>query len=165
MIIRPAQVDEGAALLQLMIASKGYWHYPPEWMASWISRQLIDATYFADHSSEVYAAVVEDVIVGFYSLLPQGQVCMLDDLWVEPAHIGQGVGRRLFAHALQRAGQLDATTLRWDAEPQAEGFYIKMGGRTIGEKISRMGSKLPIMEMTLAAVQANLATDRARHEG
>lgn len=69
------------------------------------------------------------------ALLPQGPLCILDDLWVAPERIRTGVGRRLFGHALQRAGELGADQMEWEAEPNAAGLYLRMG-RTTGVRRS-----------------------------
>jgi GNAT superfamily N-acetyltransferase len=51
----------------------------------------------------------------------------LEHLWVSPEHIGTGIGRALFDHAVRRAAALGATTLSIEADPNAEGFYRRMG--------------------------------------
>ena len=68
-------------------------------------------------------------VVGWSALIPTGKVCWLDDLWIEPQWIGKGVGTRLFQHAAERARELGAGRMEWEAERHALGFYEKMGGR------------------------------------
>ena len=52
----------------------------------------------------------------------------LEDLWVEPAWIGRGLGRALFEHVAAEARQRGARRLEWEAEPNAQGFYEHLGG-------------------------------------
>jgi GNAT superfamily N-acetyltransferase len=157
--IRRAIPEEAPALKALMIASKGYWAYSDEWMAAWVGRLVLTAQYLPDHSGEVYVAVLEPVLAGFYALLPQGPLCILDDLWVAPERIRTGVGRQLFAHALRRAGDLGADRMEWDAEPNAAGFYVRMGAQHLGETISRSGRTLPVMGIAIGAQR--MPTDEA----
>ena len=71
-------------------------------------------------------------------------------LWVEPAWIGKGVGSRLFATACEQARRLGATTLEWEAELNAVGFYERMGGRFLREQMGDWGRPLPVMGLDLA---------------
>jgi GNAT superfamily N-acetyltransferase len=52
--------------------------------------------------NEVYAAVFEEEMGGFYALVERGRTIELEHLWVSPERIGTGVGRALFDHAVQR---------------------------------------------------------------
>jgi predicted N-acetyltransferase YhbS len=56
-------------------------------------------------------------------------------VWVSPEHIGAGIGRALFDHAVRRAAALGAATLIIEADPNAEGFYRRMGARRVGENV------------------------------
>jgi GNAT superfamily N-acetyltransferase len=57
------------------------------------------------------------------------EVCWLDDLWIEPAWIGKGIGTSLFQRAAEHGRRLGAKQMEWKAERHALGFYEKMGGR------------------------------------
>jgi hypothetical protein len=41
----------------------------------------------------------------------------------------------LFDHAVRRAAALGAKTLSIEADPNAEGFYRRMGARRVGENV------------------------------
>ena len=76
----------------------------------------------------------------------------LDNLWVLPDFMGQGIGRRLFQHGLERAKTQGVFTLKIEADPHAQSFYERMGARKIGEHQSEVDSQpriLPIMEIDL----------------
>jgi ribosomal protein S18 acetylase RimI-like enzyme len=75
----------------------------------------------------------------------------LEDLWLEPALIGTGLGRMLFEHAVSVAAAHGATRLEWDAEPYAQGFYRAMGGEEIGRSpsVAEAGRTLPRMRLQL----------------
>ena len=73
-------------------------------------------------------------------------------MWVLPEYIGKGIGRQLFLHALELARHRRYKIMQLEADPNAQGFYEKMGMRKIGERQSEVDGQpriLPIMEMTL----------------
>ncbi len=72
---------------------------------------------------------------GFYALVERGSKVELEHLWVLPEHIGTGIGRALFDHAVRKAAALGATILSIEADPNAEGFYRRMGARRVGENV------------------------------
>jgi GNAT superfamily N-acetyltransferase len=74
---------------------------------------------------------------------------MLEDLWVLPAYIGRGVGRRLFRHAASQARMQGADAFELDADPHAEAFYQRMGCRVIGQRLSEWGRWIPRMRCDL----------------
>jgi N-acetylglutamate synthase-like GNAT family acetyltransferase len=76
----------------------------------------------------LYVAEAEGRPVGWAALIPRGKVGWLEDLWVEPAWIGRRVGRTLFERVAAEARQRGARRLEWEAEPNALGFYERMGG-------------------------------------
>jgi N-acetylglutamate synthase-like GNAT family acetyltransferase len=59
-------------------------------------------------------------------------------MWVAPAHIGTGVGKELFIHAMQTAAGEDVSSVEILADPNAEGFYRKMGAHQIGQTVSEI---------------------------
>jgi predicted N-acetyltransferase YhbS len=73
----------------------------------------------------------------------------LRDLWVDPPAIGTGIGARLWTHMLEQARRLGYRAVRITSEPNAEGFYARMGARRIGSVESRVvkGRMLPLMEI------------------
>ena len=54
-------------------------------------------------------------------------------MWIKPEHMGVGVGRTLLLHAKDRAVNLKVSALELSADPNAEGFYQRMGATRIGE--------------------------------
>ena len=74
---------------------------------------------------------------------------MLEHLWIEPEWIGRELGSALFEFAAQRARALGARLLEWEAEPNAAGFYEKMGGRRLRETTSEWGRTLSVMGLDL----------------
>lgn len=142
-----AQPADALRLKEIAVAAKAYWGYPPEWMERWTQRFQVRSEYLA--ANEVYKLVRGDAIIGWYAVVLRGPTALLDDLWVEPTFIGQGLGRVLFVHARQLAQQKGAQRLELEADPNAVGFYEHMGATIVGEVESDMGRKIPIMTMQL----------------
>ncbi len=103
--------------------------------------------------NEVYVAVSGGEPVGFYALVGGGRGLDLEHLWVLPAWIGTGLGQKLFGHAMRRAQELGARTLTIESDPNAEGFYRRMGARRAGENVYELEGReraLPVMVVELA---------------
>ncbi len=76
----------------------------------------------------------------------------IENLWVSPEFIGKGAGKELFLHATELSRQRGYKTLKLEADPNAVGFYEKMGMVQVGERHSDVDDEpriLPIMEMKL----------------
>jgi GNAT superfamily N-acetyltransferase len=129
-ILRATPGDAGT-LTGISFAAKRYWGYPEQWMERWQESLTITPDFI--RRNEVYAATSDKVVVGFYALAGRGRRIELEHLWVAPDHIGTGVGRALFDHAVRRAAALGAEVLGIEADPNAEGFYRRMGARRVGE--------------------------------
>ncbi len=131
MEILKARPGDAGALSRVAFAAKRYWGYPERWMERW--RESLTITPEFVGTNEVYAATLNEEILGFYALVGEGREIQLEHLWVSPERIGTGVGRLLFDHALRRAASLGAEMLRIEADPNAEGFYRRMGATRVGE--------------------------------
>ena len=67
-------------------------------------------------------------------------------------HIGRGVGKQLFQHALIRSRESRYKIIQLESDPNARGFYEKMGMRKISEHHAEVDGQprvIPIMEMEL----------------
>ena len=129
MRVRPAGGHEGERLREIAIAAKSHWGYDRERVESWAA----DGDFSAGGLRAKHAVVaeVDGRVVAWAGLIPNGETCWLDDLWVEPAWMGRGVGSALFRRAAEQAAGLGCTTMEWEAEPHAVGFYERMGARFV----------------------------------
>lgn len=69
---------------------------------------------------------------GFYALIPHGEDLELDLFFTDNAAQGTGLGRRLFAHMADRARALGAARVMISSNPEAAGFYRRMGAVDVG---------------------------------
>jgi GNAT superfamily N-acetyltransferase len=80
-----------------------------------------------------------------------GRKAELEHMWVSPDYIGTGVGKELFLDAMERAAALDVRDVELSADPNAAGFYTRMGAMQIGEvdaPIDGQERKLPRLKIT-----------------
>lgn len=124
----PADAEILSAIAQ---AAKRHWGYPEPWLEAWRADLTFTPEQIADRDIFVIEAAGD--IAGFYAVIPGAPRWTLDHLWVHPAHMGQGLGRQLVEHALARARAADALGLDIEADPNAESFYRRLGGRRVGE--------------------------------
>lgn len=134
-----------------MVAAKAHWGYEPQWVQDW-ANEPGNFMPEDEEGAEVVVADVNGAITGWAQLIPRGAVAWLEDLWIEPAAMGTGLGRALFEWYRERAIQLGFRSLEWEAEPNAVGFYERMGARYLreGERVE-FGQTLPIMGIDLLA--------------
>jgi N-acetylglutamate synthase-like GNAT family acetyltransferase len=130
-MIRRATTDDAATLTNLAVAAKRYWGYPENWIEQWRHELTISRDFVNDN--EVYVLTNDEEVRGFYGMVLRKEKAELEHLWVAPQYIGSGVGRKLFTHALQLAAEHDIAEVEITSDPNAEGFYKKMGARRIGE--------------------------------
>jgi ribosomal protein S18 acetylase RimI-like enzyme len=145
--VNPAEAN---ALTQIAINAKRHWGYPDRWMELWNPQLTFDANYF--EGNESWAAEVDGQPVAFYTLLDKDGVAWLENLWVLPEFMSRGIGRMLFQHSLNLARFRDYNFFRLEADPNAAGFYEKMGMYKISERKYELDGQpriLPCMEMKL----------------
>ncbi len=148
--IRRALPEEAEALTKVALAAKSYWDYPERWMQIWTPQLTFDAAYFEKYES--WTASVDHQLVGFYTLQEREGNARLENLWIIPAQMGRGIGSLLFKHALRLAKKKGYRILRLESDPNAVGFYQKMGAHQVGENHSEADGQprnLPIMEIEL----------------
>jgi len=145
-MIRRASLEEAATLTQIALDAKRYWGYPEHWIKHWESDLTISSDFIRDN--HVYVAADDGQIRGFYALCVSGEKAELEHMWVTPACIGTGIGKELFLDAMERAAALSVRDVELTADPNAAGFYERMGAVQIGETESVIDGhirKLPRM--------------------
>jgi GNAT superfamily N-acetyltransferase len=129
--IRRATPDEAAVLTEIAFAAKRHWGYPENWIQQWQADLTITPEFIRDN--EMYVALKGEEIVGCCAITFNQSVAELEHMWISPEHMGAGIGRALFTHMKERARKLKLPALELSADPNAEGFYERMGARRIGE--------------------------------
>ena len=128
-------------LREIAAAAKGHWGYDPALVAGWAAGMALP--------EEPILAERNGRVVGWAAVERRGDMLWLEDLWVEPAAMGQGVGRELFERA-QRLGA-GCTRMEWEADPNAVPFYEHLGATYVRDsEPSEWGRVLAVMGISLA---------------
>ena len=155
--IRPADIDDSALILELIVGLAEYERLPDEVVAT---EGRVRASLFGPRpDAEVRIAELDGEAVGFalffhnYSTFLAQRGLYLEDLFVQPAARGRGVGRALLADlaalAVERGcGRLEWSVLDWNTD--AIRFYRSVGAvgmddwtvqRLAGDALARLASQ------------------------
>ena len=149
--IRRAHPNEAETLTAIAHAAKRHWNYSEDWIAQWKLDLTVTPEFIRDN--EVFVAVLHEDIAGCCALVLTESLAEIEHMWMRPEHMGSGIGRALFEHAKHRAEERGAQVLELSADPNAEGFYARMGAKRISEIPAGMNGQedrvLPRMRMKL----------------
>lgn len=140
------QSDE---LTQLAIRSKRHWGYSQDQIDAWTPGLTVTPQFIEQHT--VFSCQVADHIVAFYALVPiADDELELEHCWVDPEHMGRGIGRTLIDHVRSQMQQAQVTKLRIVSDPNAVEFYEKMGAVRVSTHLSsESGRELPLLYLLL----------------
>lgn len=125
-LIRPATLEDAAPLTELTLRSKAYWGYDAQFMNDVRPEMVVRPEQI--ENDWVYVLEAAGRICGYYDLEKRAdEMVWLESLFIEPDAMGQGIGRRLWDHAAQTARALGFSFIEFESDPNAEGFYLKMG--------------------------------------
>lgn len=140
--IRRAEDNESDILTSISFAAKRYWKYPEEYFDVWEDELTITPDYI--NQNEVHVAKVDGKAVGFISivevkndfhvkefLIRKG--FWLDHIFVHPSFIGKRVGYELIFFAKELCRGKNIGCLYILSDPNAKGFYDKIGTQFIRE--------------------------------
>ena len=145
--IRDASPGELPALSAIAWAAKAHWGYPEPWLERWRPELTYDAATLA--TQDVFVVEAERVL-GVAGISLEGTDAEIEGLWVAPQAMGRGAGRALFAECVRRARLAGATRLLIDSDPNAVGFYQRMGATRIGAVPTPIeGRHLPRLALSL----------------
>ena len=128
--MRRALSGDSERLTRIASDAKAHWGYPEAWLRAWQPVLRITPEYA--ERQLVYVAAVAAEPVGFYALEPRDDHWSLEHFWVEPRWHGRGVGRFMFAHAVDSIRAIRPGIMVIEADPYAATFYARMGARRSG---------------------------------
>lgn len=131
--IRPATAGDLPAMAVIARAAKASWGYDAALVAQW-APELVPTARSLQAWPTFVAVSPTDGPVGFCQLDLTTLPFELAHLWVHPSWQRRGVGRALLAAALQAAAERGGTEVTVESDPNAERFYLAMGGQRIGAR-------------------------------
>jgi maltose O-acetyltransferase len=152
--IRKAIPEDSPVLTEISFAAKRHWHYPEEYYQIWRDELTISPEYIKQY--EVYAAEAGSTVVGYCSVVKAekeywvGKIFVEQGYWLEhifirPEFIGKGTGTRLVQFIAMKCRKNKIDKLYVFAEPNAAGFYDKIGAVRLRESVSSIaGRTLPV---------------------
>lgn len=148
MQIKKSNPSDALSLTEIAKAAKGCWGYSKEQLQIWDQELTISPEDI--EKGLVFHVEQEGKIIGFYSLSENEEAFEFEHLWIAPEYTGKGFRKMLFDHAKETALQNGGKKIRVESDPNAQGFYLKIGMHRIGEKESSIPDRmLPVFETTL----------------
>ncbi|HDR3650006.1 GNAT family N-acetyltransferase [Bacillus cereus group sp. Bce001] len=129
MKIRKALLSEANELSEFALHSKATWNYSEEFILACKEDLTITEEYIKNNF--VYVLENDNTMIGFFSFLRNENA--LDFLYIHPRYKGKGYGEILWEYVIQHANELGIKSFTIDSDPNAKGFYLKMGAKLIGE--------------------------------
>jgi len=144
-ILRKAKGNENKTLTDISFAAKRYWDYPDEYFDVWQDELTVSEAYIEDNV--VFVVENESVSIAYYSIIEveedffAGETKVEKGVWLEhmfvlPQYIGKGIGKAMYAHMQQQCRDNGVVEIRIFSDPNAKGFYERMGARYLGERPS-----------------------------
>lgn len=158
-VIRQARDNESYDLTAISFASKGYWNYPEEYFDIWRKELTITPEYIKDNV--VFVAEVDGKIAGFFSIaeikedVQTGKVLVRKGYWLEhifilPEFIGKRIGSELMSYVATLCSKKNIDRLLIFSDPNAKGFYDKIGAGFIEESPSSIeGRNVLLYELVI----------------
>jgi GNAT superfamily N-acetyltransferase len=123
--LRPARPDEVDHLTELCLRSKAVWGYDEAFMRACRAELALSP---ADLTTSLLQVAAEgSEVYGLVQVVVTGDEADLAKLFIAPMTIRAGIGAKLFAWAAAAARARGARWLRIEADPDAAGFYRRMG--------------------------------------
>lgn len=159
LIIREAQYTESKALTDISFASKRFWNYPDEYMDIWENELTITPSYIDQNL--VFVAEVDATLVGYFSIVEiqedflagnvfVGKGFWLEHIFIKPEFIGKKIGAELIAFLKELCKKREIERLFIFSDPNAKGFYDKVGAKYIEESPSSIeGRTVSLYELAI----------------
>ncbi len=147
MKIEKAIESDHLILTEITKKSKAFWGYSDEQLKIWENNLTISYQYIFKNAT--FKLVENGVIIGYYSFVKNdNNTIYLDNLFILPENINQGLGKLLVKDFLKRVENKGFEKIYLHSDPNAEKFYSKLGFLKVGEfETSIKNRYLPIMEM------------------
>ena len=148
-LIAPAREQDLCQASELCLRSKAHWGYDEAFIDA--CREELTLTPLDLANGQVALARVDAEMVGVAHLRIEDERAHLDKLFIDPSMIGRGIGNQMFDWVREQSALAGAQEIHVTSDPQAVGFYEKLGFNRIGQEPSGSipGRVLPIMSLSV----------------
>jgi GNAT superfamily N-acetyltransferase len=148
---RRPRPDEAGAITELALRSKGHWGYDDAFMQALAEELTFTPADLERSTDHVEVLEADGRLVGVFRLRWRTELAYLMDLWVDPAAMGGGHGRRLFDRAAEVARGWGKGVMELESDPYAEPFYRHLGAERVGmSPVAQVpGRAVPLMRYAL----------------
>ena len=148
-VLRKPAPDDLPDLSALCLRSKAHWGYDEAFLKLCTDELTLQPSEL--RTCDLIMAEAGAVATGVAQLSHDAGVTFLEKLFVEPAYIGQGIGKALFRWATDTAEARGVAEIIVEADPDAVPFYTAMGCRAAGSVASASipGRRIPRLIYTV----------------
>ena len=148
---RPVRTDEVAAITELVLRSKRHWGYSDEFMEVMTPVMAFTPVDFERQADHIEVLEADGQLRGVIRLRRRTELAFLEDLWLDPAVMGRGLGRLMFERATEIARGWGKGVLELESDPHAEPFYVHLGAQRVGWAPNTLipGRVVPLMRYAL----------------
>lgn len=133
------------SITEISFLAKHYWNYPSEYYDIWKDELTISEDYI--NNNKVFVAEEQGEVIGYFSIVKveddffAGKVFVKKGFWLEhifikPKCIKNGIGTKLMNFAKNYCIENKIECLNIFSDPNAYGFYERIGAKYIGESLS-----------------------------
>ncbi len=155
MIFRKATITELDKLNQFLRDSKGVWGYSDSFLDDFIKKFGLTENHL--QTNEVMMFEENSQLKAIFSFSYKSDEAKLDDFFVAPALIRQGLGKLMWQAVLEYACAKNWPSFILISDPNAQGFYEKMGAVKIADHETFSGRFVPVMRYTIFSKLLNSA--------
>ena len=144
-----ASTDDAQFLTETAFQSKKIWGYSDEQIYLWKDDLEISEDYILQN--KVMKVFDNNIFIGFFALkFERSQPPEIDHLWLQPQFLRKSYGTIIFKYITEYLSEQGFSKITLVAEPNAKGFYEKLGGKIIGKFESKISGRfLEIFEFQI----------------
>ncbi len=149
-VIKKVRPDNTTILNNIMARSLAMWGYTPQQIEK--AAEVLKITEEFLDKSVCYVAKIDDLIKGFFCIAPNRSEALSEaKFYIEPDSIRLGLGTKLWNKVIHELRTEEVRCFKFLIDPNAQGFYEKLGAIRIGEQLSDVteGYMIPIMKYNI----------------
>ena len=142
-----ATPEDAKMLSETAKQSKQIWGYSSELMKKWEEELTVTEKHI--EKNKVFKVYQNNIYIGFFSLVKFINWTEIGHFWILPDYLRKGFGSVIFSKIIEIVTGYNEAILEVYAEPNANGFYEKMGG----EIHKQIGAKEKGRQMNVYRIQ------------